>query len=490
MANMTTFFDFKMNSNSAKPSFMENKNLFTDKKIERITAADKSEEVAKSPFKEKVNELREKKNKEVAKKDEPSKSSELKTEKEQPKEAKVKEIKNKIKEVSEKIESIEKKAGKGEKPLELSLQLVLSDLKNVLAALKQQLNANPQTKIAASSKLGSASFKKLLAQFNQLIEKLANKMKGKVSSKNNVKDASLFNTDLNQLSTKLQNLAESIQKITGETKELSQTKNIGSSKERKIVDLKIDQAVIAKVSSQKGTKAENSESTVKNQNNNQQEQFKLGEGLESKVKGKTSKQTQGESSFNQQKGSEQKNFSEVKADSLNVANNLKSVNENNELTASSFEKLTKADKVKLAKDILNQMGEKIRGKIGVKRSHVTIELKPEALGKIKIMLDMKNDVLKGKVIVENPQVKGMLEERLNEVKAILEQSGVKLAGLEVATQGGKSYQEQANEFEMQKNIAKNRVVNELLDNQSKTESYERTASDSVELQSQRLSFTA
>jgi flagellar hook-length control protein FliK len=125
----------------------------------------------------------------------------------------------------------------------------------------------------------------------------------------------------------------------------------------------------------------------------------------------------------------------------------------------STENLSRAQ---LGKQILNQLGEKVQGFIGKNSSHITVELKPEALGKVKIILDMKNDVMKGRVIVENGQVKQAVEDNLQQIKSILQESGVKLSSLEVATQGGKSNREQQQEYRLQETVAKNRKVNSIL----------------------------
>ncbi|PKL15461.1 MAG: hypothetical protein CVV50_00100 [Spirochaetae bacterium HGW-Spirochaetae-6] len=157
-------------------------------------------------------------------------------------------------------------------------------------------------------------------------------------------------------------------------------------------------------------------------------------------------------------------------------------------TLSAMKKnLEKADQAQMGKQILDQIGEKVRGFVGKDSSHITIDLKPEALGKVKIILDMKQGEINGKILVENPEVKELLKDHLVEVRSILEAKGIQLADFEVSSQGGEGFREQMAEDQLQKTIALNRKVGALL---SRMDTYTQNMEDYLELSNQAIYLQA
>ncbi len=143
--------------------------------------------------------------------------------------------------------------------------------------------------------------------------------------------------------------------------------------------------------------------------------------------------------------------------------------------ASKTQTISKAD---LGKHILNQIGEKVQGFIGKNFSHISMDLKPEHLGSLKIILDMKNEVLKGRIVVENAQVKEVVQEQIQQIKSILEGSGIQLDNLEVSTrQENNAGQQQQENQKLQDAITqgyKAHVKDQEID---ATKSYEKVLED-------------
>ena len=111
-------------------------------------------------------------------------------------------------------------------------------------------------------------------------------------------------------------------------------------------------------------------------------------------------------------------------------------------------------------------------------SHISMDLKPEHLGSLKIILDMKNEVLKGRIVVENAQVKEVVQEQIQQIKSILEGSGIQLDNLEVSTrQENNAGQQQQENQKLQDAITqgyKAHVKDQEID---ATKSYEKVLED-------------
>lgn len=133
--------------------------------------------------------------------------------------------------------------------------------------------------------------------------------------------------------------------------------------------------------------------------------------------------------------------------------------------------IDRAQRAEIGKQIIDQIGEKVTGIIGKNYSQITLQLKPEELGNVKIVLEMKNDTIKGRIIVDNNEVKDIVQENINQIKSILQDSGVKLGELEVSTNSqGQSFEQQNKEDQFQKMVMQNQKVFSFL---SQFQTYER-----------------
>ena len=65
---------------------------------------------------------------------------------------------------------------------------------------------------------------------------------------------------------------------------------------------------------------------------------------------------------------------------------------------------------------------------------LTLQLQPEELGKLNLVLTMKQGELKASIIAENAESAALLNEQMAELKAALEEQGIKVAELQVRTE--------------------------------------------------------
>jgi flagellar hook-length control protein FliK len=112
-----------------------------------------------------------------------------------------------------------------------------------------------------------------------------------------------------------------------------------------------------------------------------------------------------------------------------------------------------SDRLQLGKDIINQLSENLKGYVGKTQSQLTFDLNPADLGKVKVLLNMKNDVISGQVIVESDAVKQLLQERFHDMKEMFSHNGIAFHELNVQTQaefdkenGHKEKQELFNQY--------------------------------------------
>ncbi len=91
------------------------------------------------------------------------------------------------------------------------------------------------------------------------------------------------------------------------------------------------------------------------------------------------------------------------------------------------------------KEIIRQISQGIISveKDGVKE--IKINLHPESLGKIKIVMEMLGDKINGKIEVENDDVRRVVENNLHKLKESVQQHQVKLDSIEVSVDSDKSH---------------------------------------------------
>ncbi|MBA1333856.1 MAG: hypothetical protein HPY66_0249 [Firmicutes bacterium] len=75
--------------------------------------------------------------------------------------------------------------------------------------------------------------------------------------------------------------------------------------------------------------------------------------------------------------------------------------------------------------------EKVKVMVNSKRSEVSVQLKPESLGKMSFKLEVVNGVLNGRITVHNNQAREVLQANLNQLRDNLEQSGIPVSKLTV-----------------------------------------------------------
>ncbi len=97
-------------------------------------------------------------------------------------------------------------------------------------------------------------------------------------------------------------------------------------------------------------------------------------------------------------------------------------------------------------DIVNQIAEKMKAIFTQKRSEVTIQLKPESLGRLKVSLIVTDGVLNGRVIVQNSETRDLLRANIQRLQENLEQHGISLGKFHVNMGGGYNQQQFTGNF--------------------------------------------
>lgn len=86
---------------------------------------------------------------------------------------------------------------------------------------------------------------------------------------------------------------------------------------------------------------------------------------------------------------------------------------------------------KIQEGLVKQIVNKLEFKLGNETKEVFMELKPEALGKLKMNLEFKNGEITAKLLVDNYKTKEILEVNLNRLNEDLEEAGMKIKSFEV-----------------------------------------------------------
>lgn len=86
--------------------------------------------------------------------------------------------------------------------------------------------------------------------------------------------------------------------------------------------------------------------------------------------------------------------------------------------------------------------DKVRVMLGSRKSEISIQLKPENLGKLNLKLTVEDGVLNGKMVVQNDEAKGLIQSNLAQLKENLEQQGIPVSKFQVDIGGGGEYKQQ------------------------------------------------
>lgn len=89
---------------------------------------------------------------------------------------------------------------------------------------------------------------------------------------------------------------------------------------------------------------------------------------------------------------------------------------------------------KFGKEIFTQVEQGILQNIRNGSQRLTLQLAPEELGKLNIVLSMQQGELKALITAENSESAALLSEQMAELKAALEEQGIKVAELDVQTE--------------------------------------------------------
>lgn len=120
-----------------------------------------------------------------------------------------------------------------------------------------------------------------------------------------------------------------------------------------------------------------------------------------------------------------------------ITNQLSKINE------ASVEMKTETDMQQvMVKEVINQIVTKAAVILQSDKTSMTMQLNPEHLGKVAVSVTAEQGVIKGQFVAENLQVKEMLEASMVQLKAQLEEQGIKVDKIEVALGSTNEFYEQ------------------------------------------------
>ena len=94
------------------------------------------------------------------------------------------------------------------------------------------------------------------------------------------------------------------------------------------------------------------------------------------------------------------------------------------------------------RELINQLADKMRIVIGSRKSEISMQLRPERLGRLNLRLTVVDGVLNGKMVVQNNEAKNLIQANLAELKESLEQQGIPVSKFQVNVGGGGGYERQ------------------------------------------------
>ncbi|MDD2573202.1 MAG: flagellar hook-length control protein FliK [Firmicutes bacterium] len=94
-----------------------------------------------------------------------------------------------------------------------------------------------------------------------------------------------------------------------------------------------------------------------------------------------------------------------------------------------------------ASDIVNQVADKMKVMLGKRRSEVSIQLKPESLGRLKVSITITDGVLNGRITVQSDETKGIIQANILKLQENLEGQGIPVGKFHVDVGGGYNQQQ-------------------------------------------------
>lgn len=102
-------------------------------------------------------------------------------------------------------------------------------------------------------------------------------------------------------------------------------------------------------------------------------------------------------------------------------------------TGDDFAKIVQRHAIDTEKpEFTAEVVERVKVMVNSKRSEVSVQLKPESLGKMSFKLEVVDGVLNGKITVHNSQAREVLQANLGQLRDNLEQSGIPVSKLTVS----------------------------------------------------------
>jgi flagellar hook-length control protein FliK len=108
------------------------------------------------------------------------------------------------------------------------------------------------------------------------------------------------------------------------------------------------------------------------------------------------------------------------------------------------------------KNPFEQIAEKLDFKLTNGRHEVLMQLKPENLGQVRVMLQVHEGKLEGKFLAENQQVKQTLEGNMDQLKRQFEEQGLQVSKLSVSVGGSMDQQQWAGQSDDETQRMRNR----------------------------------
>jgi len=124
----------------------------------------------------------------------------------------------------------------------------------------------------------------------------------------------------------------------------------------------------------------------------------------------------------------------------------------------STQEVEKVDTVKqiTTEQIINQIVDNIKANVKEGLSTVSMQLNPEHLGKLNLLLTSKEGTLTANFIVENQQVKESIEVNLAQLKDSLEKQGIDVDNIEVTVANNGYFDQRESEARQEGNKGKNK----------------------------------
>ena len=100
-----------------------------------------------------------------------------------------------------------------------------------------------------------------------------------------------------------------------------------------------------------------------------------------------------------------------------------------------------AERVVKTTEIMKEIGKFIQKQ---DTNTITLKVDPESLGKLKITIDMTDQVVKANIVVESDAVKTIVENNLNDLTNQLSRNGVQVSSVNVTLSEGEQKQNKGN----------------------------------------------